>query len=114
MAKTQGQRGKKGATGTKGAVGKTGPSGMKGAAGAQGLKGATGTKGATGSTGARGREGREGRSAVRTPQLGLTGVYNQIERIYKELNIQMKRMGQLQAELNDVRTKIQLLATEPK
>jgi len=41
-------------------------------------------------------------------------VYNEIERIYQELNIQMKRMGQLQAELNDVRIKIQLLATEPK
>jgi hypothetical protein len=111
MAKTQGQRGKKGARGTKGAVGKTGPSGMKGAAGAQGLKGATGTTGATGSTGARGREGR---SAVRTPQLGLPGVYSQIERIYQELAIQLKRMGQLQAELNDVRTNVQLLTTEPK
>lgn len=106
MPKTQGQRGKKGATGTKGAVGKTGPSGMKGRAGAQGLKGATGTKGATGSPGARGREGR---SAVRTPQLVLSGLYNQIEGIYQELGIQMKRMGQLQAELNDVRTKVQLL-----
>lgn len=111
MARTQGHRGKKGARGTRGAVGKTGPSGMKGAAGAQGLKGATGTKGATGSTGARGREGR---SPVRPPQLVVTGVYSQIERIYQELGIQLKRMGQLQAELNDVRTTVQLLATKPK
>lgn len=107
MATTQKQRGKKAATGPRGAAGKTGPSGAKGGDGARGLRGATGIKGEKGSTGARGRAGR---SAIRTPQLGLAGVYNHIERIYQELDIHLKRIGQLQTELNKARTTFQLMA----
>jgi len=47
-----------------------------------------------------------------SPQLGIAGLYNQIERIYQELDIHLRRMTKIQAELNDVRAKIQQMAGE--
>ena len=105
MAKKQGRRGKKGAKGTKGTTGAAGKRGPSGTKGAPGLKGATGSKGATGPIG---RRGATSMQPPRQPQ--FTGLYNQIERIYQELDIQMKRMAQLQAELNEVRTTVQKIA----
>jgi hypothetical protein len=54
--------------------------------------------------GARGRGGSKGGSGVHG---GLTTIHNDIGRIYKELSIQMKRMAQLQAELDAVRLKVE-------
>jgi hypothetical protein len=67
-----------------------------------------GVKGATGLPGKRGAVG-----ATRLPWSGnasafaLTGIHKQIENIYNDLNIQMKRMAQVQAELNEIRAKLQ-------
>jgi hypothetical protein len=42
----------------------------------------------------------------------LNGVEGQIEEIRRELTIQMKRMGQLQAQVDEVRTAIRELTTQ--
>jgi hypothetical protein len=98
MAKQRGRRGRQGA---KGPVGKPGPIG---------LKGATGTHGARGLTGRKGPSGVPGLKGAGAKYEAITGVYKQIDRIYQELDVQMKRMAQLQAELNEVRRKVQQMA----
>jgi hypothetical protein len=86
-------------------MGKPGRAGLRGASGS---RGAAGVKGATGLTGKRGAVG-----ATRVPWGGnasafaLTGIHKQIENIYNDLDIQMKRMAQVQAELDEVRAKLQ-------
>ena len=86
-------------------MGKPGRAGLRGASGSRGV---AGVKGATGLTGKRGAVG-----ATRLPWSGnasafaLTGIHKQIENIYNDLNIQMKRMAQVQAELDEVRAKLQ-------
>ena len=95
MAKKRGPRGKRGLKGKPGRSGKTGPTGH------QGLKGAKGKRGPLG------RSGTLVRSS--NPAM-LSGIHKQIENIYKELEIQMKRMAQVQAEVDDVREKLQRLA----
>jgi hypothetical protein len=39
------------------------------------------------------------------------GVHDQLERIYLELDMQMKRLAEVRAELNDVPATVQKLAT---
>ena len=117
MAKQQGERGKTGAQGAPGRVGKAGPTGVHGTAGLQGKtgsqgrtgsKGHTGSKGATGLTGKRGVAGTPGKSQTLTiPSIVLSSLHKQIESIYNELEIQMKRMAQVQAELDEVRDRRQ-------
>jgi len=76
--------------------------------GAGGVTGKSGAKGASGKTGVRGPKGRE--PAWRR-QL-LHDVQQQIDRVDHELDIQLKRMAQLQLELDQLRTKInQLVGT---
>jgi hypothetical protein len=86
-------------------VGKKGPKGSAGVSGSDGAKGLTGPKGRTGLTGKRGAEGD-----AALPQPAVTGLHKQINSIYQELDIQLRRMAQIQAELNDVRGKLQKMA----
>ena len=111
MAK-QGRRGKRGAKGTAGAVGKKGAKGSTGLSGSKGAKGVKGAIGLKGRTGLTGKRGAVGRASIASPQLMLTGLDKRLGRIFQELEIQMRRMAQMQAELNDVRTTVQQLAAK--
>lgn len=91
MAKQRGPRGKRGPKGDTGRSGKAGPTGLKGA------------KGKSGKRGALGRSGTIVRSL--NPAM-LSGIHKQIENVYNELEIQMKRMAQVQSEIDDVRSKL--------
>jgi hypothetical protein len=104
MAKSRGRRG---APGIQGPIGRSGKAGRKGLRGDSGIKGATGPKGATGHKGERGTTGR-GSSSFKHVALGA--IHKQIESIYGALEIQMKRMAQVQVEIDDVRVKIQDLS----
>jgi len=42
----------------------------------------------------------------------LSGLHEQIENIYQELDVQMKRMAQLQVQLDNVRGKLHQLADD--
>jgi hypothetical protein len=88
-----------------------GARGLKGKRGVRGLKGARGLRGKRGETGLQGRRGPVGRAGRRGPK-GLKGPHNdwqrQVLRVVEErfadvnhqLDIQLKRIAQLQAEID--------------
>jgi hypothetical protein len=77
-------------------VGARGPRGHRGALGPQGAIGPSGARGKTG------HQGDEGSAAV------LAEVNRHIEDIYKELDVQMKRIGQMQVQIDEIRKKLTL------
>jgi hypothetical protein len=100
-------------SGTGGSMSKSkGPRGERGLPGPPGPAGPKGDIGETGPTGPRGAPGKLGEAEVLTKYGSmevLTLVEKQIEDIYKELEVQTRRMGQLQAQMDDVRAKIRQL-----
>ena len=102
MSKRQGQRGARGIPGPPGPAGKQGLAGVRGQTGAKGATGATGARGAAGGAGPRTRNGAN----------ALAGVHDKIEHIYRELDVQVRRMGQLQAEVDEVRGTLRQLLGE--
>jgi nicotinamide mononucleotide (NMN) deamidase PncC len=102
MAKST-QRGQRGG---RGIPGRPGPAGKQGAVGA---KGSTGARGPTGATGAVGPTGSTRQKRPDTHLNALAVVHDQIDHIHQELNVQMKRMAQLQAEVDEVRTTLERL-----
>ena len=92
--------GKKGARGERGIPGPPGPAGKQGAVGARGARGATGAVGATGSP---------GRKTPGNHLNELAMVHDQIDHIHTELDVQLKRMAQLQAEVDEVRATLRHL-----
>jgi collagen triple helix repeat protein len=102
MSKRQGKRGARGIPGPPGPAGKQGLAGVRGKTGA---KGATGARGAVGAAGAAGPRMRDGANA-------LAVVHDQIEHIYHELDVQVRRLGQLQAEVDEVRATVRQLMGE--
>ena len=97
MAKTT----KRGSPRTPGRPGKRGPAGPRGApgpAGPRGQEGQTGERGPTSKTAA------TDRGAL------LNEVNGHIEGIYKELNVQMKRMAQIQQQVDELRAKVKQLS----
>lgn len=103
MSKKQGPRGEHGILGRPGPVGRQGPVGPRGK---------TGARGTTGATGRRGTDGARGETGPVTPDNHLNAiaaVHDQIEHIHHELDVQMKRMAQLQMELDDVRATLRRL-----
>ena len=105
----------RGPRGARGIPGPPGPSGAIGKSGATGERGKTGRPGARGATGARGKAGHpeaDGPLMTRSARVEiLNGVEGQIEEIRRELAVQMKRMGQLQTQVDEVRAAIRELTT---
>src|SRR3954453_363840 len=87
----------------------------RGERGIPGPPGPVGRTGATGKTGATGRRGAAGKPVAAAPSIPdermelLTLVEGQIEDIYKELDIQMKRMAQLQMQIDELRATVRKL-----
>jgi len=100
-----GPPGPAGPVGGRGRVGATGSRGSKGPIGARGSQGATGARGARGATGAADEETVSGRTRIKL----LADVDRHISHIYSELNLQIKRSGQIQVELDDLRSKVMKL-----
>lgn len=102
----------RGARGERGIPGPPGPSGAVGKQGLVGATGATGSRGTTGATGARGPVGKTGTAGPLMSGNRLTAlavVHDQIEHIYHELDVQVKRLGQLQADVDQVRATLRRL-----
>src|SRR6476620_7239423 len=87
-----------GPRGSTGACGPVGPRGLAGPRGPRGHRGSLGPQGVIGPTGARGKTGDTGKagSSPSGDQLLAAEINRHIEDIYKALDIQMKRMGQMQ------------------
>jgi Collagen triple helix repeat (20 copies) len=94
-----------------GATGARGKSGHAGPIGKTGVRGAKGTAGAKGATGKHGATGATGQEPPRRRKL-LDVVQVQISRIDHELRIQMTRMAQIQAEVDQLRANLKRLADD--
>src|SRR5262245_5506269 len=99
MAKQKGRRGRGGIPGPPGPRGERGLTGPRGKAGPRGQTGRTGKPGAT------------GRAAPASDRAALVAEVNgHIEDVYRELDVQMKRMSQIQQQVDELRTKVKLLS----
>ena len=99
----------RGPRGERGRPGPPGPRGIQGKAGAKGKDGRTGATGVEGRRGTVGKSGR-GMADIREDRMEILGIVEtQIEDIHRELDVQMKRMAELQMQLDDVRTKVRQL-----
>ena len=102
-----------GAQGERGIPGPPGPAGRVGQRGPVGAKGKSGARGATGATGASGAVGAKGATTTRHNHVNaLAVVHDQIDHIHRELDVQMKRMAQLQAEVDGVRGTLKRLMAD--
>jgi hypothetical protein len=82
----------------------------RGARGERGKPGPVGRRGLTGPKGARGERGPIG--AISNAHVhALAEVHDQIDRIHHELDVHVKRMAQLQAEVDAVRVTVRRLMT---
>jgi hypothetical protein len=94
--------------------GPAGPTGASGSRGATGARGAAGSKGITGARRERGEKGGGGGAASFPAPVRqqLSEIELTIEDIYQELDVQMKRMAQIQQQVDDLRGKIKLLTAQ--
>jgi len=107
MAKgARGDRRLQGIPGPPGPAGPTGAIGPQGKVGQRGPIGKSGARGAKGTVGAKGVTGQE---PPRRRKL-LDVVQVQISRIDHELHIQMTRMAQIQADVDQLRANLKRLA----
>jgi hypothetical protein len=86
--------------GERGVQGPPGPAGPRGPAGKTGAKGPRGAAGKLGAAG--------GSTGVDRMEI-LTVVEGQIEQIYQELDLQMKRLAQFQTQIEALRINLQKL-----
>jgi len=93
----RGPVGKTGPTGKRGPVGKRGSTGLRGPTGPRGLTGPIGRRGLLGK---RGKRGPEGLTGPAKQDDALNNVMTHFDDVYRQLDIQMKRMGQIQAQLD--------------
>jgi hypothetical protein len=105
------RRGATGQRGARGLKGKRGPRGLKGKPGTRGQKGKRGARGKRGEEGLQGRRGKVGPAGQRGAQ-GVTGPRDDWERevlraveerfadVYHQLDIQLRRIAQPQAEMD--------------
>jgi hypothetical protein len=106
MAKPK-QRGPRGKQGIPGPPGPTGKTGSVGAAGEIGHSGQAGQQGPKGDAGHRGPAGQNAGSILPSERRSLlANLHEQIDSIYRELDVQMKRMAHLQVQLDEVRKNI--------
>ena len=90
-----------------------GARGLRGPAGPSGARGARGERGQRGAQGARGTKGRAGAFGSNAKPKDLIKVLDmQVEGIYRELNVQMRRMSRVQQQLDEVRAAIKRLAAQ--
>lgn len=111
--------------GIPGPPGPAGPRGETGARGARGQRGARGERGATGERGAQGERGTKGERGPQGPAgkpfskpitnlQQLNEIERTIEDIYNELDIQMKRMAQIQQQVDELRSAVRALNEAPE
>src|SRR5687767_328316 len=88
--------------------------GPRGPRGAQGPIGRTGKSGAIGPRGRVGARGKAGPLSLGDRLAILSVVEGQIEEVHREVTVQMKRMANLQAEIDELRENVaRLLADLP-
>jgi Collagen triple helix repeat (20 copies) len=111
------QAGERGLPGPPGPPGRLGLQGKTGSQGLQGLRGKTGLKGKEGSVGPAGQKGREGAigpagrvGTVKDMAKQVHYIDRSIENIYNEMGSHIKRMTQLQSELDSLRDIVRRLA----
>jgi hypothetical protein len=73
------------------------------------LVGAKGEQGHQGVRGARGATSKERKPASRQRKKEITEIHRRIDHIYKQLEIQLTRMSQIQMEVDLLRSKIKAL-----
>ena len=93
---------KQGKQGKQGLRGPAGPAGQIGGRGARGLRGLTGARGA------RGLRGALGPGDIDTKKL-VKAVDGELEGIYRELSMQIRRMSTVQEHIEDLRIAIRRL-----
>ncbi len=89
--------------------GRGGERGIQRPPGPAGPRGPAGETGAKGPRGAAGKAGATGAATGADRMEGLTLVEGQIEQIYPELDLQMKRLAQCQAQIEALRVNVQKL-----
>jgi hypothetical protein len=89
--------------------GESGILGPGGKRGPRGARGKTGAMGAAGATGPMGPAGPAGPVAPENHLNALAVIHDQVGHIHHELDVQMKRMAQLQMELDDARATLKRL-----
>jgi hypothetical protein len=100
---------------TKGARGKQGPPGVPGRQGPPGLPGKRGPVGGKGARGAPGPQGPAGAVSATGERIELLAVVQgQIDEIYRELDLQLKRMATLQDQLDELRANVARLTGNSK
>jgi hypothetical protein len=102
-SKQQGPRGERGERGIPGPPGPIGKQGIVGARGKTGARGKGGTRGPVGVTGAALDPDTNNHANA------LAVVHDQIEQIHRELEVQLKRMSQLQLQVDEVRATMKRL-----
>lgn len=97
MARRQNARGPRGLKGTAGSMG---PRGKTGARGPQGARGRTGPIGRRGKIGKPGKAGPNGLKGPQRKDPALEKVMTHFDDVYLQLDIQMKRIAQMQQQLD--------------
>jgi len=108
MQIVRGTKGEKGQTGQRGIAGPPGPVGKTGEDGSAGPQGRRGKRGSQGREGAIGPAGRVRNFADMAKQLHY--VDRSIDNIYQEMGSHIRRMTELQRELDFLRNKVRQLA----
>ena len=108
MQIVKGAKGEKGQTGQRGIAGPPGPVGKTGEDGSAGPQGRRGKRGSQGREGAIGPAGRVRNFADMAKQLHY--VDRSIDNIYQEMGSHIRRMTELQRELDSLRNKVRQLA----
>src|SRR5437868_6100950 len=100
---------KKHARGQRGIPGPPGPSGPAGRQGAIGKTGATGKSGVRGNAGPRGATGKTITAHFAGGKQAILELDEHLGAIYQELDIQLKRMAQIQVQVDELRAKVKAL-----
>ena len=75
----------------------------------RGARGTTGPRGKGGATGKAGVTGKESKTTVRRRTKIAGEIERHFDHIYKELRVQLTRMAQIQAEVEELRAKMRHL-----
>jgi hypothetical protein len=103
---------KRGRQGPKGARGSRGPKGARGSRGPQGVRGPTGPIGRRGKIGKPGRKGPVGIEGPNQRNDILEKMETHFDDVYRQLEVQLKRMAQIQAELDILSAAVRKLESD--